>query len=112
MLVMSATVVSAEEMANVRRWAQETATLAGPKDEYMAQKVAGTTAALDWVEGRVSTAPVSGLVLQPTRQHIEQESVRAKDAEDDLRRDRVRGTYPGSVHVALEFVLGRADSPF
>lgn len=112
MLTMTATLVSAQDMADVRRWADEAVELAGPGDEYIATRAAAAKTALDWADGTRASAPVSGRLLEPTRENMEWESLRALDEESALRRVREHGTWPGTIRETLEYVLGRADAPF
>ena len=112
MPVMTETMVSAEEMADVRRWAREAAELAGPGDDHLSRRVLAVCAALDWAAGTARFGPVSGAGMEPTQENLEFESRRAWDEESELRRRRERTTYPGAVHATLEFVLGRTEAPF
>lgn len=106
------TKATAEDIANVRRWAAEVDALAS--DRYTGQRVAATYAALDWIEGLTVVAPVSGEAMVATDANINRESVRAADREIAHQRasEFDAMAWPGAVLAVLEWVLGRGRSPF
>lgn len=105
---------NANELAGQRAGADEVLAPGYDPEPYEVQVAAAWLAALDWIEGRRDTAPVSGDLVEATERAIHDERVLAEEAEEAALRKGLDGTYPGQVGVALSWFHKRTwtEAPY
>lgn len=77
---------------------------------YRAARARAVLAALDWLEGRTPLAPASGDPIAPDEDAVVRERLIAEDVEDEARRRRGEGMYPGVVAHTLSWWCRRSDT--
>lgn len=93
---------SSGEVAGQRALAE----LAHGQSPYRTTVAEAVRKTLDWLERRTGIAPWSGLAVEPTPAEVDDEMLRAGDAEDEARAGGGDSVYAGKVAHTISWWSG------